>query len=269
VDDAVFELDGELLVPTELARGPWDPGFLHGGPVAAALLRAVQREAASAELPGRLVRFHLELPRPVPCRPMRATASVARAGHRSQELDASLFVDGVDGLDGEIDGEPVCRATALLVASPPELVDDRPYPDDRLPPVDGVPPDETEPAWRNYVEACEFRTVHGAFRTPGPCTCWMRLVVPMFAGEPTTPEVSVVSLADYGNGISQVLAFDEAVFVNPEITVYLHRPPVSEWIGLEAVTWMDSGGTALSDTALYDERGRIGRGLQALVVTLR
>ncbi len=30
--DALFERDGSRFVPTELARGPWTPGALHGGP---------------------------------------------------------------------------------------------------------------------------------------------------------------------------------------------------------------------------------------------
>src|ERR1700674_1320539 len=31
---ALFEVDGDRLVSTAWSRGPWDPGFLHGGPVA-------------------------------------------------------------------------------------------------------------------------------------------------------------------------------------------------------------------------------------------
>ena len=33
---SLFErLDGNIVVPTALSRGPWDPRSLHGGPVAA------------------------------------------------------------------------------------------------------------------------------------------------------------------------------------------------------------------------------------------
>ena len=35
--DAVFHRDGERFLPTELARGPWDPNAQHGGPCAALL----------------------------------------------------------------------------------------------------------------------------------------------------------------------------------------------------------------------------------------
>jgi hypothetical protein len=33
--DALFVTDGVAWSPTELSRGPWDAGSLHGGPVAA------------------------------------------------------------------------------------------------------------------------------------------------------------------------------------------------------------------------------------------
>jgi acyl-coenzyme A thioesterase PaaI-like protein len=259
-DEVVFEVDGDLLVPTELALGPWDPGMLHGGPVAAALLRAVESEVAAAGLLGHLARFDLQLTRPVPRQPMRARATVTRAGRRSQAVQAVL----------DIDDQEVSRATAMLVVAPPTVADDAPYPDDRLPEVESCPVPPPSPGdWRNYTQAVEFRTIRGEFRTPGPTACWMRLTVPMFRGEPTSPAVSVIALADFGNGISQVLTFDQAVFINPELTVYLHRPPVSAWVGLDSVTWMASQGAAYSDTALFDERGRIGRGVQALVVEAR
>ena len=40
--DAVFVRDGDRFRATDLARGPWDPGALHGGAPAALLVRAVR-----------------------------------------------------------------------------------------------------------------------------------------------------------------------------------------------------------------------------------
>jgi hypothetical protein len=76
----------------------------------------------------------------------------------------------------------------------------------------------------------------------------------------------VLAAADFGNGISSPLGWEHYSFINPDLTVALHRPPVGEWIGLEAVTWPDHDGVALADTALYDERGRIGRSVQTLLL---
>ena len=39
---AVFHRDGDLFVPTELARGPWSADAQHGGAPAALLARAIE-----------------------------------------------------------------------------------------------------------------------------------------------------------------------------------------------------------------------------------
>ena len=43
MSDAVFHLDGDLAVPSALARGPWSLDALHGGAPAALLARALER----------------------------------------------------------------------------------------------------------------------------------------------------------------------------------------------------------------------------------
>ena len=43
MSDALFVIDGDTAVPSELTRGPWDPNAMHGGPPSALLARAVER----------------------------------------------------------------------------------------------------------------------------------------------------------------------------------------------------------------------------------
>ena len=66
--DALFQPDGEQVVPTEFARGPWTPDALHGGPVAALLARAV--ESVPTDEPMHVTRLTVELLRPVPLTPL-------------------------------------------------------------------------------------------------------------------------------------------------------------------------------------------------------
>ena len=56
------------------------------------------------------------------------------------------------------------------------------------------------------------------------------------------------------------------VFINVDLTVHLQRLPEGEWVCLDAVTLPEPSGVGLSDTLLCDERGRIGRALQTLLV---
>jgi hypothetical protein len=77
----------------------------------------------------------------------------------------------------------------------------------------------------------------------------------------------VLVAADSGNGVSAALDWRRYLFINTDLSVHLLRPPVGDWVCLEAVTHVD--GLGLSDTALWDERGRIGRAAQTLLVRAR
>ena len=107
----------------------------------------------------------------------------------------------------------------------------------------------------------------GGFDRPGAATDWIRLRVPLVAGEPTFPLARVAAVADFGNGISWVLSrLDGWLFINPDLTLYLHRLPAGEWVCLEATTWVEPHGVGLAESRLWDERGMMGRALQSLLL---
>jgi hypothetical protein len=93
--------------------------------------------------------------------------------------------------------------------------------------------------------------------------------VPVLAGEAPSPLQRVMSAADFGNGISRVVEFTEAVFINPDLTVHLHRLPVGEWVCLQASSRLEGAGVGLAQSALWDEQGPLGRSLQSLLVEAR
>src|SRR6185312_757902 len=108
--ESIFLAEGDLFVPTEHARGPWDPRALHGGAPAALIASAFERMEPGRELP--FARLSFEFLRPVPMAPLKLTTHISRPGRRVQALAAELEADGVT----------VCRASALrLVATPGEL----------------------------------------------------------------------------------------------------------------------------------------------------
>ena len=74
---------------------------------------------------------------------------------------------------------------------------------------------------------------------------------------------------DFGNGIASTLPWGEWVFINPDLTLYIERPPVGEWICLEARTRIAHGGVGVAEGVLYDQTGRVGRATQALLVARR
>jgi hypothetical protein len=118
-------------------------------------------------------------------------------------------------------------------------------------------------------DAIEIRFVAGTFRESGPATGWFRLRVPIVAGEEPSALQRVAAAGDFGNGISSMLSWDEHLFINPDLTLYLDRVPGGEWICLESQTRIALGGIGIAESVLYDQQGAFGRAIQALLVARR
>jgi hypothetical protein len=254
--DAVFHRDGDRFVPTDLARGPWDPNAQHGGPSGALLARLIDQHDVGP--PAHVARMTIELLRPVPMQPLELRARTLRPGKKVQLVEASVLADGTE----------VVRATALRIRQADvEFAD---APDDRLTPGPGALRERFENLGElNFGFAMEMSVARGEIGAAGPAAVWFRLAVPVVAGEETTPLMRVAAAADFGNGISGAVTWEQYLFINPDLTIYVHRLPVGEWIGLDAVTWPTHEGVGIADAALYDEQGRIGRSVQALLLERR
>jgi Thioesterase-like superfamily len=257
--DGVFVRNGDHFRATELALGPWYAGALHGGAPAALLVHAVTGAAPDQDL--RLARITCEFVRPVLLGELSTRVEVVRPGRRVTLLDAFM-------LDG--DGVEVARARALLllrseVGEPPHALP--PFPG----PEQGRPNDFHRAEGRRMfaTDAMEIRFVEGSFREPGPATAWFRLRHPVVADEPTSPLELVAAAGDFGNGISSVISWEDHVFINPDLTLYVERDPVDEWVALQAHTRILMGSVAVAESVLWDRRGRIGRASQALLVQQR
>jgi hypothetical protein len=97
----------------------------------------------------------------------------------------------------------------------------------------------------------------------------MRTRHPLVTGEEPSPLQRVLAAADSGNGVSAALDWRRWLFINVDLTVHLHRMPATEWVCLDAVTIAEPEGVGIADTAIYDERGPIGRAVQTLLVSER
>lgn len=256
---ALFVPAGGGWLPTAYSRGPWSPDALHGGPVAALVTRAF--EQLEAPVPARLTRLTLELLRPVPLVPLEVRTEVVRPGAKVATLEAT--VSRVD------DGAVLALARAQRIRSAEIDV-----PDGAEETVPELPPEPTPiTRWAGaaevtfHADAVEHRFLRGGFEAPGPAFDWIRLRVPVVEGERPSGWQRAAAAADFTNGISSVTGFGVgAVFINPDLTVHLWREPVGEWIGSDAVTRTSTSGIGTSESALWDVEGRVGRGLQSLLL---
>jgi hypothetical protein len=251
------QLGDDLFQATKWTRGPWDPGYQHGGPPSA--LVAGRLEAMLSD-EFRVVQVSIEIPRPVPVGKLRLERAVRRDGRRVQILTGRVLND---------EGKLVLSAEILALAEAELGLGAQPPPMDEAPPGAGSlgrfpffdPQD-------NYAAAMELRFTRGTFGD-GDVMAWLRMRVALLEGKAPSPVERVMVAADSGNGVSQRLSVREFTFVNPDLTVTLHRHPEGEWIGLGARTDFDECGVGVADTRLYDARGPIGRGVQTLVVRRR
>ena len=92
---------------------------------------------------------------------------------------------------------------------------------------------------------------------------------PLVAGERPSPLQRVLVAADSGSGVGATLDSTRYLFMNVDLSVHLHRMPSGEWVCLKATTTPEPTGLGVCDTALYDERGPIGRAVQTLLIAER
>jgi acyl-Coa thioesterase superfamily protein/acyl-CoA thioesterase superfamily protein len=239
---------------TPHTAGPWDPEFQHAGPPAALLGRALEQCEPRDDFV--FARLTFEILRPIPVAEVAVAARVVRPG-RSVEL-----------LDGELTaaGETVVTVRAWRVkATGAETVGDRPPP----PRPDAATPPPAQLDGFGYGQAVELRFTTGGWNEAGPATVWTRLRVPLVPDEEPTGLQRVLAVADSGNGVSAVLPLGTWLFINPELTVHLRRPPRGEWICLDAETTISTGGAGLATSVLSDDDGVVGHGAQSLLVTPR
>jgi hypothetical protein len=253
-----FSLDGDRFVPSVSARGPWSPRHQHGGPPAALLARAFERQAP----PGvQIARLTFDFLRPVPLAPLTVATRVVRAGAKVQRLAGALLAE---------DGAPVVEATCLSMrvasASVTVATEGRPMP---------APPTEATrfelPLMhgdQGYHRAVEWRIARGTWGE-GPVAAWLRLRVSLVAGEAPTPLQSLATIADSASGIALTVDPRHVTFVNGDLTIALHRAPVGEWICLDAATTGETHGIGLTRARLWDTTGLIGRSFQTLLLERR
>jgi hypothetical protein len=253
LSEPIFRREGDAFVPTGHARGPWDPGQLHGG--------APVGEAVQAD--GYLVaRITFDFLAPVPLAPLTVSARTTKPGRNVQLAEAELIADGAT----------VLRARAMrlrhAIVELPDLERDEPPPGPESARRDPFPVGDG-PREGFHLTAMDIRFLAPTNLSPGPALAWFRLTRPLIDDKPPSPLARALAAADFGNGVSRAVDFDAYLFVNTDLTVHLHREPEGEWVLLDARTRLEPNGAGLAESALSDERGRIGVAAQSLFVAAR
>ena len=247
--------DDGAYVGNDGARGPWSEDACHGGPVAAAVARSAELAAPSKQL----ARLTLDLFRPVPVAGFRVDAQLVREGRMVAAVSLRLT---------DLQGSLCATASALLMTSA-DIGD--------IPTTDWEPPDfartvATEfPRIRGghglkaFADSVEVREPADTPFALGPNTLWMR-TTPLLEGETMSPFQRLCPLADCGNAMSRNADASVVRFINPDLSIHLHRTPSSEWIGASFVSRWEPTGSGLSTALLFDDKGLLGTAQQTLLL---
>jgi hypothetical protein len=259
---AYAALDARGYRSSALTRGPWHPEHQHAGPPIALVCRAVEQAAREHGLT-HIARLTANLLRPVPIGDLIVEVMTDYVGRNAGHFSAHLMAGDKD----------VARFTALAQRESrcdlPDALEGHPLPMAPLAP-EASPQAHFPFAGKHvgYADLVETRIARGTF-WKGPCAAWFRMRHPLVEGEAPSAYQRVAVAADSGNGVSAILDYRHYTFVNSDLTVNLLRRPAGEWICLDARTCLGSDGSGLAESALYDERGFIGRATQSLAVRSR
>lgn len=258
---ALFEPDGDLIVPTTAAVGPWRPDSLHGGAVCALLAGTLEREGFE------VARITMDLLGRVPLAPLRLVEGPEWSSRRVQRQAVELWA--ADRM--------VARAEALRL--PVRLVAIPDQPGERLaspPPVELVKTDRERSAILDQIGFPNFTSdavVMQAGPTvgarPGHALHWIKLLLPVVAGKPLSGLERIAVAADYGTLGFRSLPFTEWSFASLDLTVQVTRPPVGPWIGIVSDPLAQQSGVGLADAELHDGDGRFGRSMATLLIEPR
>ena len=247
-NEPFFARDGDLYAPTPASRGPWNPQSLHGRVVVGLLGHAIETEHGEADFsPARLTVDMYRLPG---FDTVEVVTRLVRAGGRIKVVDAE-FVSG---------GVSMGRATCQLLrrTQAPEGHVWGPPPWDAPAPAD-IPPGDARSGMGGMwaTRTISGGPVFGEGAKPGPRRLWMSEVRELVDGQPLTPFVRVALAADFVSPFAH--AGDRGLaYINTDVTLYLHRLPVTEWIGFEVSDHQASDGLAIGACRLHDEQGPIG-----------
>jgi Thioesterase-like superfamily len=256
--DAIYRVDGNRVITSPDAAGPWDAGMQHGSAPAALVVWAA--EAMLTPAPMHIARVTVDLMRPVPVAPLTLHTEVLREGRKIQLCAVKLLADDV-----VVVGATVLKIKTQGLTLPPEVADQRL----ELPGPDQAREEQPSFSGSPFVTGISMRAARGRFGVPGPGAIWYRVDRPLVEGAPVSQAMRAVVAADFCNGTSAALDFQEWTFINADLTVSFARQPVGAWILLDAESWIGPDGAGLAMARLADARGYFGRVVQSLVIEKR
>ena len=218
--------------------------MLHGRVIAGLLsFQIEQKHGDPGMLPARLT---VDMYRPPDFSPIEITTKLVRDGHRIKVVDAEFMSNGKSM------GRASCQLLRRTQNSPGNVWSPPDWNVPRPSELQDVVPfsDNTGPTWR-------IRNISGEMGTCAQRRVWMSEVRELVDGFPLTPFTRIGLISDFASPCANI-GDAPLGYINTDATVYLHRLPHGEWIGMESINHHATDGVAIAECFIYDEEGPIG-----------
>lgn len=251
---ALYRREDDAFVGSIGTQSSWNPGAQAGGAVLALLGHVL--EDVPTLVPMSLSRITVDLVRPVPIgEPLWIDHVVIREGK---------IIQVVDSIVRSARSECV-RARTLRIRDedltggdvPASTADDQDL-------IDSLPAPKELPSTGDFAGVAGFLGSGAELRrnaepVDGPSVAWVRLRVPVVAGEAVRPTSRVTAPMDCVNLIGVNGLPGTTTAINPDVSAHVVRPPVGEWVGLVGDTrFAGSIGHGFSMGMLVDADGVFG-----------
>lgn len=241
-DEPFFTVDGDGYRPNDISSSPWNLTALHGRVIVGLLgFETERQQGAAGWLPARFTVDMFSAPQ---FGHTTVITRVVRESGRIKVVDAELLVDGKVGARASCQFLRPTEAPPRPAWSPPAWNE---------PPPGRPEPGDIETGYRMW----NMRNAVGRVGAAGEKRVWSSEARPLASGVALTPFARVALAADYTSPLANAAAHG-LDYINTDVTTYLHRLPVGEWIGLEMTDHRADDGIAVGQCRMYDAIGPIG-----------
>ena len=242
---------------TPHAQGAWQHDELHMGSVSG--LVAAELEAYQPRDDFLTTRVSFDILGKLHAGELKVVTGTVRPGRTIELIQSTVYAEGRAVLVGR---------TWKVIASDTSRVSE--ITDPSLPPVDEAEPWEgmTDRWPGGFIRSIQTRKF--ADHAPGHGRAWITSEIDIIEGEPTTPFMRLMGLADVANGLAPVAdpLTDKVFFANVDLTIHFLREPVGQWLGLATSGNIGQTGGGITSAILYDANGVLGRSEQSQTVRL-
>ena len=255
IPPALFIKKASGVVATELTRGPWSHGVMHGGPICGLLGWAVETALSRADLI--CTRLTVEILSGIGVNNLEVTSQVVKNGRKTAVVDGQIREN--DKLVGRASSQWLAPSgiSPTTESSLPDIPAIRADP--------GSHPDMEYPHPGFNADAIDMRVIEGSTEEPGPGRIWIRLDCPLIHDQDTSPFQRISTLADLGAAVGWENSYSGGTYINTDVTLQMIRKPEDEWVFFESHVEKTYQGIACCYSNIYDKKGLLGWVMQSQI----